>query len=242
MQTQEIEYDADGLHMVGHLAYDAGVSASRPGILVFPDALGVGKHSIARAERLAELGYVALAADLHGEKYLAPTLQDGLGLIGPIRAEPSRIRARAEGALRALASRPEVDGGKLGAIGFCFGGTMALELARSGADVAAVVGFHSGLATATPQDARNIKGKVLACIGADDPGVGPDQRTAFEKEMKDGGVNWQLSVYGGVKHSFTDREADRLGRPEFAAYDEQADRRSWAEMRAIFDEVFGPVA
>jgi dienelactone hydrolase len=125
------------------------------------------------------------------------------------------------------------------AIGFCFGGTMALELARSGADLAAVTGFHSGLATKKPEDARNIKGHVLVCLGADDPSIGADQRAAFEAEMKAGGVEYQLHLYGGVVHSFTNPEADAMRRPEFARYDGRADTRSWASMLALFDEVMG---
>ncbi len=238
MQTQSVQYQADGLAMLGHLAFDASHEGKRPGILVFPEAFGLGKHAISRAERLASLGYVALACDLHGGQYLTKGLEEALGLLAPLRADPAKIRARAKGGLDALLARPEVDPGKIGAIGFCFGGTMALELGRGGADVGAIVGFHSGLATAAPQDAKNIKGKVLVCIGADDPGIDAAQRGAFEQEMRAGGVNWQMSLYGGVKHSFTNPEADKLGRPEFAAYDAQTDKRSWAEMLALFDEVF----
>jgi dienelactone hydrolase len=239
MQTETLDYHADGLHMVGHLAFDPSQSGKRPGILVFPEAFGLGAHAISRAERLAGLGYVALACDLHGEKYLARGLDEALGLLAPLRADPLKIRARSKGGLDALLGRADVDPGRIGAIGFCFGGTMALELGRAGAPVGAIVGFHSGLSTAAPQDAKNIRGKVLVCIGADDPGIDAAQRGAFEQEMREGGVNWQMSLYGGVKHSFTNPEADKLGRPEFAAYHEQTDKRSWAEMLASFEEVFG---
>jgi len=239
MQSETVEYHADGLRMLGHLAYDPAQAGKRPGILVFPEAFGLGTHAISRAERLAGLGYVALACDLHGEQYLTQGLEEALGLLGPLRADPRKTRARAKGGLDALLARPEVDAGKIGAIGFCFGGTMALELGRSGAAVGAMVGFHSGLSTTLPADAKNIKGKVLVCIGADDPGVDAAQRAEFEQEMREGGVNWQMSLYGGVKHSFTNPDADKLGRPEFAAYDAQTDKRSWAEMQALFDEVFG---
>jgi dienelactone hydrolase len=239
VQTFIHEYHADGLHMQGHLAFDAARQGTRPGILVFPEAFGLGPHAKSAAERLATLGYVALACDLHGERYLTPKLDEARGLLATIRADPARIRARAGGALDALLSRPEVDAARVAAIGFCFGGTMALELGRGGAALGAIVGFHSGLATVAPQDARNIRAKILVCIGADDPGIDAAQRAAFEAEMREGGVNWQMSLYGGVKHSFTNPEADKVGMPEFAAYDEQADRRSWAEMLALFHEVFG---
>ena len=115
---------------------------------------------------------------------------------------------------------------------------MALELGRSGAPLAAIVGFHSGLSTQTPQDAKNIKARVLVCIGANDPSINADQRAAFETEMRDGQVNWQMSLYGNTVHSFTDPDAARIGRPEFAAYGEQADKRSWSEMLTVFGEAF----
>jgi dienelactone hydrolase len=137
-----------------------------------------------------------------------------------------------------LLAQPNVDPNRIAAIGYCFGGTMALELARGGAPVHGVVGFHSGLATKDPADAKNIKGRVLVCIGADDPGIDPASRSAFEAEMRAAGVNWQMSLYGGVVHSFTNPEASKLGNPAFAAYNEQADMRSWSEMLTLFGEIF----
>ncbi len=181
---------------------------------------------------------MALACDLHGHGQVIEDLGAVMGLIGPMRADPTSTRARARGGLDTLLKQPGVDPARVGAIGFCFGGTMALELARSGAEIAGVVGFHSGLLTARPQDASGIKGKVLACIGADDPAVPFDERKAFEEEMRAGGVDWQLHVYGGVVHSFTDTAADRMNRPEMVRYDARADARSWASMRAFFAEVF----
>jgi dienelactone hydrolase len=238
MRSEEITYQADGLTMRSRLYLPDGVSGRRPGVLVFPVAFGLGEHALSRAERLAGLGYVALACDLHGDGKVYEDLGEVMPLIGALRQAPAHIRARARGGLDALTARPEVDAAKVAAIGFCFGGTMGLELGRSGAAVAAVVGFHSGLGAAAPQDAKHIKGKVLVCIGADDPGVPAEQRAAFEREMREGGVDWRLHVYGGVVHSFTNPDADAMGRPEMARYDAGADRRSWAEMLALFAEVF----
>jgi dienelactone hydrolase len=237
MQNQTVEYQADGLQMIGQV-FQNDSAGKRPGVLVFPEAFGVSPHSKAVAERLAGLGFVAMAADLHGGAKLVSDLNEALGLLAPIRETPPKIRARSEGALAALLAQPGVDAGRIGAIGFCFGGTMALELGRGGADVAAIVGFHSGLSTKQPAQAGHIKGRVLVCIGADDPAIDAEQRAAFEREMKDAGANWQISVYGGVVHSFTNKDADKLGRPEFAKYSEQADRRSWGEMMAVFGEAF----
>ncbi len=236
MRTQELAYEADGLHMKGHLCLPEGTP--RGAVLVFPEAFGLAAHAKSRAERLAGLGYAALAGDLHGNQYVTSGLEEALGLLAPLRADVSKTRARAGGALSAFLGVEGVDPAKIAAIGYCFGGTMSLELARGGAAVAGVVGFHSGLATANTADARNIKGKVLVCIGADDPSINADARLAFEQEMSGGGVNWQMSVYGGTVHSFTNKEADKLGRPEFAAYNRQADERSWSEMISLFNEIF----
>lgn len=238
MHTQVLTYEADGLTMHSHLYLDDATRGARPAVLVFPEAFGLSDHTKARAERLASLGYTALACDLHGEGTLHDNFETIMSLMGGMKAEPCRIRARANAALQALAARPETDAARVAAIGYCFGGTMALELARGGAAVAGVVGFHSGLATANPGDAKNIKGRVLVCIGADDPSIDAEQRAAFEAEMRAGGVDWQMHLYGGVVHSFTNPGADRLGRLEFARYDAKADARSWAAMMALFNEIF----
>ncbi len=239
VHRETLTYEADGLTMTGDFYVDHERPAGpRPGILVFPEAFGLGDHARSRAERLAHLGYAALACDLHGQARIVSDLEEVMGLIGPMIEDPAGTRARARGALDALLARPEVDNRKVAAIGYCFGGTMALELARAGATVAAVAGFHSGLVTARAEDAKNIQGKVLVCIGADDPGIPPEQRAAFEQEMRNGGVDWRMHLYGGVVHSFTNAEAGKLGRPEFARYDAGADARSWAEMTALFEEVF----
>ena len=205
MRTRDLAYTADGLEMRGHLCLPDG--AARGAVLVFPEAFGLAAHAKERAERLAGLGYVALAGDLHGGQYVTGGLEEALGLLAPMRADVSKIRARAGGALTALLGVDGVVASRVAAIGFCFGGTMSLELARSGAAVAGVVGFHSGLGTPVAADARNIRGKVLVCVGADDPSIDLAARTAFEDEMRGGGVNWQMSVYGGVVHSFTNSES-----------------------------------
>ncbi len=236
MLTRDLAYEADGLHMKGHLCLPDGTP--RGAVLVFPEAFGLAAHAKGRAERLAGLGYAALAGDLHGEQYVAPGLEEALGLLAPLRADVSKTRARAGGALAALLGVEGVDAARVAAIGYCFGGTMALELARGGAALAGVVGFHSGLGTPKAEDARNIKGKVLVCIGADDPSIDADVRRAFEEEMRAGHVNWQMSVYGNTVHAFTNKDADKLGRPAFAAYNKQTDERSWSEMISLFDEVF----
>jgi dienelactone hydrolase len=237
MHTEILKYEADGLKFESHLYFDESKTGKRPAVLVFPEAFGLGEHAKSKAKRLAELGYVALASDLHGEGKNLSDLAAVIALIGPLMADPKGTRARANAGLAALKARPEVDAARIGAIGFCFGGTMALELARSGSDVVGVAGFHSGLGTARPQDARNIKGKVLVCIGADDPMIGAEPREAFVVEMREGGVDWQMELYGGVVHSFTNPEADKAGNPALK-FDANADARSWAKLRGFLDEVF----
>jgi dienelactone hydrolase len=230
-------YQADGLTMHGQLFFERGVK--RAGVLVFPDAFGLNAHAVERARRLAAEGYVALACDLHGEGKIIPDIQQMMATLAPLMGSPERIRDRAGSALAALSARDEVDTTRLAAIGFCLGGTMAFELARTGADIRAAVGFHAVLETKVPAALGGIKASILACIGADDPMVAPDQRAGFEAEMRIAKADWQLHLYGGVVHSFTDPDAGLRNMPEMARYDETADTRSWAAMHGLFAQKLG---
>jgi dienelactone hydrolase len=233
MRTETVSYDADGLHFKSELFVEAGTEP-KPGVLVFPEAVGLGEHARQRAEGLAKLGYAALACDIHGDGRLVADLGEALGLLKPLYADTQRMRARGLAALKMLKAREEVAKDRTASIGFCFGGTMSLELARSGADLQAVVGFHSGLSTTAPKsDARAYRGRVLVCIGADDPFIKPEERSAFEAEMRDAGVDWQMHLYGGVVHSFTDTGADARNNPAMR-YSEVADKESWAAMQELF--------
>ena len=238
MSAELVTYEADGLLMHSQFYAPWDHEGPGPGILVFPEIFGLGDHVRSVAEQLARIGFAALAVDLHGEGRVISDLGEVQAVMAPVRTDTARVRARAQGALSALQARGEVDRSRIAAIGYCFGGTMAFELARSGAEIVGAVGFHSGLTTPAPQDAHNIKGKILACIGADDPGISPDDRSAFEREMREGGVDWQLHLYGGVVHSFTNPDAASLGMPDFARYDANADRRSWATMLTFLEEIF----
>jgi dienelactone hydrolase len=212
-------------------------SARRAGILVFPEAFGLGEHAISRAERLAKMGFVALACDLHGDGRVVDDLQEAIGLLQPLLADASRTRARANGALKALTGRSEVDSARVASIGFCFGGTMSIELARAGADVKAIVGFHSGLAASgTKANKDSLKARILVCIGADDPMIPLDQRADFEAEMREAGADWQMHLYGNTVHSFTNPEAAKRDMPEAIRYSPEADARSWASLQAFFAE------
>jgi dienelactone hydrolase len=236
MHHETLTYQADGLTMHSQLFFEPAV-APRAGVLVFPEAFGLGGHVITRAKTLASMGYVALACDLHGNGREIEGLEEAVGLLNPLFADPAKTRARAAGGLQALTARPEVDAARVAAIGFCFGGTMGLELARSGAALKAVVGFHSGLGTVAPKtDARAIKARILACIGGDDPMIPLEQRANFETEMRDAGVDWQLHVYGNTVHSFTNPDAAKRNMPQAIRYSAEADARSWAAMQQLFSE------
>ena len=235
MHTQDIEYSADGVRMIGQYVVDDSKPGRRAGVLVCHEGPGLTDHTKKIAARLAGLGYAAFAMDYHGDgKPLADRTQT-MARLAPWMADPTGIRTRALAALDVLKSQKDVDPAKLAAIGYCFGGTTALEIGRSGADVKAIVGFHSGLATARPQDAKNIKGKVLVCIGADDPIIPPAQRAGFENEMTAAGIDWRLQLYGGAGHSFTNPAADSRGMKGFF-FHEATDRRSWNAMIELFNE------
>ena len=238
MRSEIVNYEADGRLMQSEMFLEAGVSGKRPAVLVFPEASGLGEHTRSKAARLAGLGYIALACDYYGNAANFSGMETIMGEIGPLMQDPLRTRARAQGGLDALLARPEVDASRIAAIGYCFGGTTALELARSGAAVVGVAGFHSGLATARPDDAVNIKSKVLVCLGADDPMIDEAARNTFITEMRNGGVDWQMHLYGGVVHSFTNENAAAAGMPEAIRYDAKADARSWATLVGFLHELF----
>lgn len=239
IKTETLHYRGDGIDMEATLYIDDATDGQRAGILLFPEALGPGPNVHNRARRLAEAGCAALVCDLHGAARLCEDMSEIMALIKALSEQPERTRDRARGALDALSAHERVDAARIAATGYCFGGTMALELGRSGAPLRAIIGFHSGLSTAAPRDAANIKAKVLVCIGADDPAIPPEQRAAFETEMRSGGVDWSMHLYGGVVHSFTNPAAADMSMPDFARYDATADRESWAAMMALFAETIG---
>jgi dienelactone hydrolase len=224
--------------MVGSLHRPTKAGAA-PGVLVFPEAFGLGDHAISKAERIAsELGYVALACDLWGERKQLTSMAEVMPALGALTTDVTGLRGRVRSALKALTEQPGVDASRVAAIGFCFGGTMSFELATC-SDVKAAIGFHSGLKVPSlAADARQIKGKILALLGADDPGIPPDARTEFTSLLTEAGVDWQMTLYGGVVHSFTNPDADKAGQPDFLRYDARADKRSWKQMATLLDEVF----
>lgn len=237
MKTQLVEYKQGNAVLEGYLAYDDGLKGKRPGILVVHEWKGLNDYAKRRSQMLAQLGYIAFAADIYGKGMRPQTIPEAGAMAGKFKADRALLRARVNAGLDILKSQPNVDASQLAAIGYCFGGTAVLELARSGADVKGIVSFHGGLSSPAPQDARNIKAKVLALHGDADPFVNAAEVAAFEKEMTDAKVNYHLIKYPGAMHGFTN--PDNKGIPQGALYNEAADKASWVEMQKFFKEIFG---
>lgn len=237
MVTKSVEYNDGSVALEGYLAYDDSFPGPRPGVLVVHEWNGLGDYVKGRAEQLAALGYVAFAADIYGRGIRPRTPEEASAQAGIYRKDRQLMRRRITAGLDWLKRSNLVDTTRIAAIGYCFGGGVVLELARSGAPVAGVVSFHGNLDTPNPADAKNIKGKVLALCGADDPHVPPDQVTAFEQEMREANVDWQLNLYGGAVHGFTN-PASGNDPSKGVAYNAAADHRSWEAMKLFFTEVF----
>jgi dienelactone hydrolase len=238
VHTQVIEYKHGDVVLEGYLAYDDSVTGKRPGVLVVHEWTGHNPYVRKRAEQLAGLGYVAFALDMYGKGVQARDMKEAAALASIYKNDRKLMRARALAGLDVLRRQPQVDLSRLAAIGYCFGGTTVLELARSGTELAGVVSFHGDLSTPHPEDAGQIKARVLVLHGADDPHVPPGVVSAFEEEMRRAGVDWQLVKYGGAVHSFTNPGAGN-DPSRGAAYNARADHRSWEAMRAFFNEILG---
>jgi dienelactone hydrolase len=238
MHIEEIPYKADGRDLIGTFAVDDFRPGPKPGVLVCHEGPGMDDHVKGRAVRLASLGYAAFALDYHGGGGTIP-FDEAMGRLGELMADWSRVRALGSAGLDVLRARPEVDTERVAAMGFCFGGSMVLELARSGADLKAVIGFHPGLGGVDVEASRSIRGSVLMFCGAADTLIAKEARDAFETEMVDAEVaDWRLEVLGGVGHSFTNVLVDQLGMPG-VAWDERADRRCWRTAIALLEEAIG---
>ena len=237
IKTEPVEYKAGDTTCQGFLAYDDSNTKPRPGILLIHDWMGVSDYAESRARQLAELGYVAFAADIYGQGVRPADPKQAAGLAGKYKDNRALYRERLEAGLAQLTGNKLVAPGEVAVIGYCFGGTGALELARSGANLKGVVTFHGGLSTPTPQDAKNIKCPLLILHGADDPFVKPDEVAAFKKEMDDAKVKYTFIAYPGAVHSFTRPDAGN-DNSKGAAYNAEADHKSWAEMKKFFAQIF----
>jgi dienelactone hydrolase len=234
---QNVEYTHGDVVLQGYFAYDDSSDAKRPGILVVHDWSGLQDYPKLRARELAQLGYVAFALDMYGKDIRPKNREESAHQAGIYRADRALMRERAKAGLAVLSEHPLVDKTRIAAIGYCFGGGVVLELARSGAEINGVVSFHGNLDTPNPDDAKNIRTKVLVLHGAADPHVPDAQVQAFLKEMHGAEVDFQMVFYGNAVHSFS--KPDAGDDPSTGvAYDKSADRRSWLAMRNFFSELF----
>ncbi len=238
VRTKLVEYKEGDTVLEGYLAWDDAAKGKRPGVLVAHAWMGLDDNARRRAEMLAKLGYVALAVDIYGKGVRPKDAGEAGKLAGMYKGDRAKLRARVAAGFATLLAQPKVDASRTAAIGYCFGGTTVLELARSGAAVGGVVSFHGGLDSPTPADGKSIKARVLALHGAADPYVKPADKAAFEAELADAKVDWQLVQYGGAVHCFTHTDAG-ADPSKGCAYDALADARSWAAMRDFFTELFG---
>lgn len=236
LQTKTIEYQQGDTTLAGVLVYDDAVKGQRPGVLIVHQWLGLTDYEKTRATMLAKLGYVAFCADIYGKGVLPKNTSEAGALAGKYKSDRALLRARVNAGLETLKKNELVDAKHIAAIGYCFGGTTVIELARSGAELNGIVSFHGGLDSPASADGRNIKCKVLVCHGADDPFIPAKDLAAFESEMRDNKVDWQLISYGGAVHSFTQPMAGD-DNSKGAAYNKAADQRSWEAMKQFFAEV-----
>lgn len=237
MKKMNLDYTNGSTTFRGKLVWDEGRAGRRPGIVIFPEAFGLNDHALQRAERLAKMGYVALAADPHGEGAVLEDMASVMEKLQMLYADRTEWRSRAKAAFEALIDQPQVDTRKTAAIGFCFGGTTCFELARTGVPLAAIATFHAGLLPEQAEDAGRIRSRVLVCHGADDPMVQKEAIESVMAELRRDKIDWQFVYYGNAVHSFTDPEADRRNVPG-VRHNKLAEERSWSLMRSLFETAF----
>jgi dienelactone hydrolase len=237
VQTREIEYRQGDTVLKGFIAWNDAARGKRPGVLVVHEWWGLNEHARRQARRLAEAGYVGFALDMYGNGKVTTHPQDAQAFVAEVTKDPAVMAARFNAALAELKRDPHVDTTRIAAIGYCFGGAVVLGMARSGADLAAVVTFHGALATQTPAQPGKVKARILVLAGAADPFVPPAQLDAFKQEMQAAGARFEVVSYPGAKHGFTNPDAASYGMEQLA-YNAAADRQSWAAMLKLFREVF----
>lgn len=235
--SQPLSYMHDGVTLEGHLAYDDAVSGKAPGILVVHEWWGLNDYARSRAEDLARMGFVAFALDMYGKGKSTEHPDQAAAWMKEINASMDQWLKRAMAGLDVLEKQPQVDTARLAAIGYCFGGATVQVLAYGGADLKGVVSFHGSLIPPAAEQAGRTRAKILICHGAQDPMNAPETLTTYVNAMNASTINWQLIVYGGTRHSFTNPDADKRGM-DALAYNPSADRRSWQHMISFFDEIF----
>ncbi len=238
VKTETVTYQVGSKSFKSFLAWDDAAQGKRPGVIVFPEFWGLNDYAKKRAEQLAGMGYVALAADMYGDGKTTEHPKEAGALAGGVRKDTKEWEARANAALKVLQDNSMVDGKKLGAIGYCFGGSTALQLAYSGADLAAAVSFHGALIVPTEEQTKAVKGKILICHGALDTFIPEETAQKTRAALDKGQVDYEMVYYGGAVHSFTNPDADKKGLKGIA-YNASADRRSWEAMYDLFKETLG---
>jgi dienelactone hydrolase len=238
IKVDTVEYkDKDGAVLEGKVAYDDAAKGKRPAVVVVHDWMGISDNTELRIKELAQLGYVAIAADLYGKGVRPKDAKAAGAEAGRLKADRSIMRDRARAALDVVSKRADVDANKVAAIGFCFGGTTVVELAKSGAPLKGIVSFHGGLDAPVKGDSKHIKGKVLVLHGAADPFVPKKDIDAFLKDLDDAKVDWTMTSYAGAVHAFTVPAAGN-DPSKGAAYNEKVSKRAFTAMKAFFDEIF----
>ena len=237
---EEVSYTAGDTTLKGYLAFDAAAEGKRPGVLVVHEWWGHNDYARKRAEMLAELGYVALAVDMYGDGKTADHPKDAGAFAGAVMKNIETGEERFEAALEFLKAQEQCDPKQIAAIGYCFGGSIALHMARIGMDLDAVASFHGNLSPKAEAEEGKVKARVLVCHGADDSFIPQEQIDDFHREMNDAGVDYQFESYPGAVHGFTNPGATELGE-KFGinlAYDQQADRKSWNALKKLLEDVF----
>jgi dienelactone hydrolase len=240
VKGEEVQYMADSVTLKGYLAYDEALKGRRPGVLVVHEWWGHNEYARKRARMLAELGYTALAVDMYGDGKQASHPDDAGKFATAVMSNMPVARARFLAAIDLLSKHETVEPGKVGAIGYCFGGGVVLAMARAGVDLKGVVSFHGSLATQSPAQEGEVKAMVLVCHGAADKFISEDDITAIKKEMSDAKVDFTFKAYPDAVHSFTNPAADENGK-KFnipLAYNAKADKDSWSDMKAFFQKAF----
>jgi dienelactone hydrolase len=237
LQSRTIDYKDGETPLKGYLVYDDAISGKRPGVIVVHEWWGLNDYARKRADMLAQLGYVAFAVDMYGDAKVTEHAQEAKAWMEQITANVDTWQRRALLGLSVLKKQDIVDTSKLAAIGYCFGGATVMEMAYAGADLKGVVSFHGSLPPATPEQQKHIKAKILANHGSADSFEPPERVQAFEQSLDAAGADWELAIYGGARHGFTNPEAAKHG-IENVQYNAEADRRSWALMQTFFDEIF----
>jgi len=235
-----VEYTAQGVVMKGYLAYDENITGKRPGVLVVHEWWGLNDYARKRARMVAELGYTALAVDMYGDGKQAMHPDDAKKFSSELMKNFDDAKARFTAAMEFLKQQPSVDPTRIAAIGYCMGGGVVLNMARQGVDLKGVASFHGSLSAVKPAQAGTVKAKVLVLHGGDDKFIPPEQIEAFKKEMKSAGVDFQFISYPGAVHSFTNPDADELGKKYNMpiAYNADADGKSWGELKGFLKKIF----